>query len=83
MELATQVQILDKVVHISLCANAFAKSMHPSCSLFSYGKYLGQLCSLALVRQLVWEKKNPRFKPALLCLKSDLVSHPACGGEVV
>ena len=30
MEMATQVQILEKVVYISLCANALTKGMNPS-----------------------------------------------------
>ena len=41
--------------------------------------FSSELGSLALVRQPVLEKENSEFKPALLCLKNDLVSHFACG----
>ena len=45
-------------------------------------KLLGKLGSLALVRQPIEEKKTSEFKPAVLHLKIDLVSHPASGGGV-
>ena len=38
--------------------------------------------SLALVGQFVYEKECPIFKPAALCLKIDLVTHPTHGAEV-
>ena len=40
------------------------------------GKYSDKPGSLALLRP-VWEKDNFVFKPALPCLKIDLVSYPA------
>ena len=42
-------------------------------------KQQGRLGPLALVRQPIQEKENSEFKPTLLRLKIDLVSHPACG----
>ena len=38
--------------------------------------------SLVLVRQPFYEKEGSEFKPALLCLKIDLMLHPACGEGV-
>ena len=35
--------------------------------------------SLALVQQSVLGKKNSKFKPVVLCLKIDLVSHSVEG----
>ena len=32
--------------------------------------------------QPIWEKENSEFKPAVLCLKTDLVSHTAHGGGI-
>ena len=29
------------------------------------------------------KQENSKFKPALLCLKIDLLSNPSCGGEIV
>ena len=52
------------------------------CSSQVLEKLLGWLDSLALVWQLVLEKKNSEIKPALLYLKIDLVSYTAYGGEV-
>ena len=37
---------------------------------------------IALFKQLVEEKENSEFKPAIFSLKIDLESHPACRGEV-
>ena len=42
-------------------------------------KKLGRQNSLTLVRQPVQEKENYKFKPALLCLKIDLMLHPTYG----
>ena len=33
---------------------------------------------LALVRQPIEKKENPEYKPVILRLKIDLVSHPPC-----
>ena len=41
------------------------------------GKLLDRLVSLALVRQLVYEKENSELKPVKLPLKLDLKSHHA------
>ena len=38
MELVTRVQILDKAVCVSLCANALGKRMNPSVFLPAMGK---------------------------------------------
>ena len=46
------------------------------------GKQLGKLGSLTLLGQPVKEKENSEFKLVVFCLKTDLVSHPACGGGV-
>ena len=42
-----------------------------------------QTGNLALLRQPVLEKENSEFKPALLCSKIDLVSHPIHGRGVM
>ena len=47
MELATQVQILDKAVCISCCINVFGKVMNPSV-----------LSTTDFIRQPVLEKEN-------------------------
>ena len=39
---------------------------------------MGRLGSLTLIWQLVLEKENSKFKPVKLCLKINIVSHPAC-----
>ena len=79
MSSKTQSQILDVVVGISLHVNAFGKDLNPPVIPSAIGKKYGRLDSLALVRQLIWEKKNSEFKPALLHLGTDHVSHPANG----
>ena len=43
---------------------------------------MGRFCSLALVRQPVKEKEDSKFKPSLLCLKTDLMSHLVHGEGV-
>ena len=78
MESVTRVQILDEAVCISLCANSLEKSMNPCVFSPAISKYQGTWDSSALVRQQVWKKENSKFKPAVLYLKIDLVSHPTC-----
>ena len=51
--------------------------MNPVILSPAMGKYLGRLDSLDLVKQPVSEKENSELKPVKLCLKFDLVSHPA------
>ena len=51
--------------------------MNSSVLTLAMGKWQGRLGSFALIKQLVEEEKTSEFKPAILCLKIDLVSHPA------
>ena len=76
MESATQVQILDKAICISLCTNALGKGMNQSVP--------SQLCAddradwiLQLWLSNEPTKRRTEFKPALLHLKFNPVSHPA------
>ena len=73
MEQVTRVQTLEVAVYVSLHANENRQNS---------SVLLGGLGSLVLVRQLIYKKENSKFKPALLCLKTDLVSYPAHGGGV-
>ena len=79
MELVTRVQILDKAVCISFCANAPRKG---GSLMFSF-----QLC-LSRTDWVLWYllgkhlKRKTEFKPIVLCLKIDLVSPPTCGRGV-
>ena len=73
MGLVAQVQTLDGAVCILLYGDIFGNGMNPS----TMSKYLGSLGSLAFSRQPNKEKGNSEFKPALLCLEIDIVSHPA------
>ena len=38
--------------------------------------------SISFSKQPIWEKENPEFRPAALCLKIDLATHPACDRRV-
>ena len=61
---SNQVQIQDKAVCVSICV-----FLPPAISGWK---------SIALVRQPIQKKENPEFKPAVLCLKSNIVLQPAC-----
>ena len=76
MDMATRVQIPDKAVCI------FTLHKYPSERYeFNHRLIVGQTKSLTLYGK--WsQKKNSKFKPAILCFKIDLVSHLACGGGV-
>ena len=80
MKSAMHVQIPDEVVCAFFDTKALGKGLDPL--LHSAVLEKAKQGSLALVRQLVWEKENSEFKPAVACSKIDLVSHPACGGGV-
>ena len=79
---AIGVQILDKAVCVSLGANAFGKGINPSLLPAAIDKYQDRLNCLDFIRQPVTKKETSVFKPAVLCLKIDLVSHPVRGGGV-
>ena len=64
-------------LYFTLC-----KSMNPYILPPAIGKYLGRLGFLALVKQSVYEKENFKFKPDVLYLKFDLLSHLAHGKGV-
>ena len=68
---------------VSLHANVFEKGMNPSFPPPVMSKYLDRLGSLAMVLQLVYEKENSEFKPALLPWKIDLVLHLVCSGREI
>ena len=53
MGLEIQVQILNQVVCVSLCANAFRKGMNPSILCLPMDKLSDTLDSLALIKQPV------------------------------
>ena len=65
MDLATQVQILNKAVCISYYANTFAKGMNPTVLSTTMGKLKSRLGSLTSVWQLVVERENSEFKPVV------------------
>ena len=73
---------LDEAVCASLRANSFGKDMTPFVLLLSVINKYDNLGSLVLVRPLIEEKENIEFKPALLHLKIDLVSHSTHNGGV-
>ena len=58
MESASQIQILNKAVHISLHANVIGKGINSSSSSLQSTENNKKLDSLALVRQLAYEKEN-------------------------
>ena len=76
MESATQLQIPDEVVCISLCADALGKGTNPSAIPSPMGKLLVKLDSLAMVNKQSRRRKT-EFKPVVLPLKFDLVLQPA------
>ena len=75
--MTTRVQILDKTDCISHSTNTLGKGMNPIILSPAMGKQQGRLGSSALMRQLVQEKENSKFRPVKLHLKIDLVSYPA------
>ena len=64
-------------LHVTYFTNILERGMNPTILPPAMGKYLGRLGSLPLVRQPVLEKENSEFKSVKLCLRIDLVSHPA------
>ena len=62
--------------------DALKKGMNPFIFAPIMRKQYGRLGSLALVQKLVEENENPKFKPASICLKIDLVSHLAFNERV-
>ena len=77
MEYVTRVQILDEAVYVSLCANALRKGMNPYVLFPVIDKWLDRLDCLVLIKQK--SLRITEFKPTLLHLKADFVSHPAHG----
>ena len=53
MDAVTQVQVLDKAVGISCCADTFGKTMNPIIVTIAMGKIVRQTVSLVLMRQPV------------------------------
>ena len=79
MNTMTLLQILNEAVCISHRINTLAKGMNPTIHHLAIGNETDRLSS---VRQLFLEKENSEFKPVVLRLKTDLVSHPARGRRV-
>ena len=73
---------MDSVIRIQTWTRLFAFHSTLEILIWAMAKYLGRLSSLILVQQPVKEKEIFLFKPAVLCLKIDLVSYPAYGGWV-
>ena len=73
----TQVKTSDEAASISLYTDALKKGMNPFVC-----KQQSRVGSLALVKKTLKKKENSEIKPGILCLKSDLVSHPTHGGGV-
>ena len=65
MDMANQVQILDKAVCLSYNANTLGKGMNPTI----LPQAMGKLNFLTLIWQPVKEKENSEFKPVKLCYK--------------
>ena len=63
MDMAIQVQILDKADYISYSIKNLEKGMNLIILCPAMGKQKGKLYSSALVRQPVLEKENSEFKP--------------------
>ena len=64
--LTNQVQILDKAVYISFCANAHGKDMHPSVLPLAIGKLVVQTGFLNLDMATGLQEENSEFQPTLL-----------------
>ena len=69
----TRIQVLDKAVYLSLCANALEKGMNLSILLSAIDEQWGRLGYLGSVMQPVYEKENSEFNPAVLRLKIAIV----------
>ena len=67
----------DKSSNPGHSTNTLGKGMNPIILPPAMVKQQDRLGSLALVKQLVWEKENSEFKPVKLRLKIDPVSYPA------
>ena len=59
----TWVQILDKAIWVSLCANALRNTMN--LSILPPAMESNNQCCLDLFRQIILEKENFEFKPVL------------------
>ena len=76
MESATLVQIRDEAVYFLSRANDLQKGLNLSIPLPPMGKLLSRVGSWLAIR-----RNNSEFKPAVFCLKIDLVSDPAHDGR--
>ena len=65
MELAIQVQILDKAVCVSFCTNSFGNIL-----FLSYGLIVGQMELFNFGMKISLLKESSEFKLAVLCLEN-------------
>ena len=73
MNVATWIQILSKTVCISDSTNTSGKSM----TLTILPSAMGKIVRLSVLFNLGMATNLREFKPVKLCLKIELVSHPA------
>ena len=77
MDTANWVQIPDKAVCISQSANTLGKDMNPTILPLATGKIVGQT-NFFSVGIATNPEKGKLYKPVVLHLRIDLVSHLAC-----